>query len=609
MDSATSSGATVYENGAPASVSSNVALLYYYNNTVYQEDAKCQWYEWTGVKWLSTSNPNPAGTPACSPSGSGSSSVSDNSSTTTPLVLYDNKLENGYTNSSWGGTYNFSNTSPVYSGADSISATYSSAYGGLYMISGDKSLAGLDTLHFFINGGTKTGQNVVAQLTTASPGGAGPAIQIMKFCAAGVIPANAWTECKVPLSLLQLPTTYNTMFALTLQDMDGLTWPAMYFDQVSVDDLIPASTPEAPGAAVSASGTMIPAANQIVDSSHNVWTLGVYAGLGTSYSATGQVPGSSHSYTIVATNSAGTSAYSAAVATSTPTGCGPDLTAGNTVASPSSGVTGSSESFSASASNIGNTTATNFPNIFQIADSAMVNTIARVTAGTVSSLSAGGTPAPLSGSYNFGTPGSYNVRACANMNTSGATGISELDTTNDCGSWLPLIIASPSPSCSTLTATPTTVDTGGSVALNWSCSNAASCTAISNSDGFTTGGSVSGSDSATPTVSNGQVTYGMTCGGTNFYFPTVNVVTPAVTISATPDRIAPGGNTVISWTSTNVNSCAVTKNGAAWTSGLNNSSTTVAITGQTTFVITCTTSGSPVSASTLVDVTPGFTEF
>src|ERR1700683_1945770 len=45
-------------------------------------------------------------------------------------VIYDDALENGWENWGWA-TLNYSNTSPVYSGSDSISVTISSAWQGI----------------------------------------------------------------------------------------------------------------------------------------------------------------------------------------------------------------------------------------------------------------------------------------------------------------------------------------------------------------------------------------------------------------------------------------------------------------------------------------------
>ena len=165
------------------------------------------------------------------------------------------------------------------------------------------------------------------------------------------------------------------------------------------------------------------------------------------------------------------------------------------------------------------------------------------------------------------------------------------------------------PACTVLTATPSSISVNGTITLNWTCSNAPSCTAIPNADGFATGGKTTGSSTAIPTTT-GSVTYGLSCGGKTFYFPPVTVTSPNVSITANPTRVDAGGSTTISWTSTNTKSCSVTKNGAAWKSGLNNSGIVDGnITGQVKYTITCTTSHAPVTDSVTVDVVPTFQEF
>ena len=46
------------------------------------------------------------------------------------MIIYDDALENGWENWGWA-TLNYTNTSPVHSGSDSISVTISSANQGI----------------------------------------------------------------------------------------------------------------------------------------------------------------------------------------------------------------------------------------------------------------------------------------------------------------------------------------------------------------------------------------------------------------------------------------------------------------------------------------------
>lgn len=169
------------------------------------------------------------------------------------------------------------------------------------------------------------------------------------------------------------------------------------------------------------------------------------------------------------------------------------------------------------------------------------------------------------------------------------------------------------PSCSVTTASPSAVNIGDTITLNWNC-NTSSCQAITNSDGFTTGGSPNSTGTAIPTANDvPSVKYGMTCGGKTFYFNPVTVYAPSAAINATPTRVKTGGSTTISWSSTDVKSCSVTKNGVAWMTGLYNLGVPdTNITRQTVYVITCTpkVGNNQVPPSTaIVDIAPVFQEF
>ena len=49
------------------------------------------------------------------------------------LLVYTDALASGWQDWSWDTTVNLSNAAPVYSGTASIAATYTSAWGGLYL--------------------------------------------------------------------------------------------------------------------------------------------------------------------------------------------------------------------------------------------------------------------------------------------------------------------------------------------------------------------------------------------------------------------------------------------------------------------------------------------
>ncbi len=166
------------------------------------------------------------------------------------------------------------------------------------------------------------------------------------------------------------------------------------------------------------------------------------------------------------------------------------------------------------------------------------------------------------------------------------------------------------PSCSILTANPDTITAGGTLTLRWECQDAAACTQVANTDGFSTGGALIGTDSTvTPSATSGDVTYGLTCDGTNFLFPSVTVLSPQVSISADPARVRTGNTSTISWSATEVDSCTITGPGLTPNPRSDFSAVTtsqpVTISTQSTYTITCDS----LSDSVTVNIIPVFDEF
>src|SRR6266702_5593847 len=146
---------------------------------------------------------------ACGGQGEGASTtgrlgVSDDSTlrVTSSLWIYNDGLVGGWAD--WTGTWSLvdiANSSPVFWGSRSISVTFAPWSGFLLHNTSAVSTAGFGYLDFVANGGETAGANIVA-FTTFS-GVSGPHISVGSYCAAGNIPANAWTRCRVPLSVLQ----------------------------------------------------------------------------------------------------------------------------------------------------------------------------------------------------------------------------------------------------------------------------------------------------------------------------------------------------------------------------------------------------------------------
>lgn len=190
------------------------------------------------------------------------------------------------------------------------------------------------------------------------------------------------------------------------------------------------------------------------------------------------------------------------------------------------------------------------------------------------------------------------------------------------------------PPTATLSANPSTIDSGQSTTLSWNSSHATSCIAAG---GFSTSGATSGSASTAVLTSNPN-NYQVSCvglGGSAYANTTVTVLIPTTCITTTlgsvatqncdttqtipPIRVLNGDTITVSWNAANVNSCVITKNGVVWqslTAALPSrtiiGSVPNTITTQTTYSISCMNNVSGTVAATaaqVVNVVSSFTEF
>ena len=153
----------------------------------------------------------------------------------------------------------------------------------------------------------------------------------------------------------------------------------------------------------------------------------------------------------------------------------------------------------------------------------------------------------------------------------------------------------------TLTANPAQIQQGAGSTVSWSSTNASACTA---SGGWSGTEPISGSTSVSPASTT---TYTLSCtgsGGSARASATVTVTAtpaPTVTLTANPTQIASGGNSTLSWTSTNASTCTA---GGGWsgtkpTSG----SASVAPANTTNYVLSCTGIGGSTQTAASVTVT------
>jgi hypothetical protein len=164
-------------------------------------------------------------------------------------------------------------------------------------------------------------------------------------------------------------------------------------------------------------------------------------------------------------------------------------------------------------------------------------------------------------------------------------------------------VTSPAPAPTiALTASPSTVISGGSASLTWSASHASACTAS---------GGWSGAEPLSGTQSTGALkassTFTLSCtgpGGTANQSATVSVTQPApsVSLAAGPSTVTSGNAATLTWSSTNATACTAS---GAWsgTQATAGSASTGALTSNSTYTLTCSGSGGSASQSVTVTVT------
>ncbi len=156
------------------------------------------------------------------------------------------------------------------------------------------------------------------------------------------------------------------------------------------------------------------------------------------------------------------------------------------------------------------------------------------------------------------------------------------------------------------TAGTLTVNDTASVSVDWSSTDATTCTPGGTGAGFTTGNNPGGTDPVTRPASGQSRTFTVTCTGPGGVSTpaTVTVTTsaalPTVTLTANPTNVPAGTNTTLTWTSTNATTCTGSNGWSGNKTPVGGGSQSVTVTGDTTYTITCTGPGGssgPVSVS------------
>jgi hypothetical protein len=111
-----------------------------------------------------------------------------------------------------------------------------------------------------------------------------------------------------------------------------------------------------------------------------------------------------------------------------------------------------------------------------------------------------------------------------------------------------------------ISASPTSVQTGGQISLTWNAANAGSCTA----SGAWSGSVATSGTKAVTAGSAGTATYTLTCDSvSNSASVTITAPVPAPTVSITlaPASVATGASSTLTWSSTNTTACTAS---GAW---------------------------------------------
>ena len=142
------------------------------------------------------------------------------------LTVYDDALENGWSDGSYNITLNYFNTSPVHSGSYSISATITAAYGGIQLNHSKMTNSAYASISFWLNGGSSGGQQLqmYANLSTG--------VQSARYYLNAPM-VNTWQQYIVPLAALGVANATN-FTGFVIQDSAGSSEPTFYVDDIQL---------------------------------------------------------------------------------------------------------------------------------------------------------------------------------------------------------------------------------------------------------------------------------------------------------------------------------------------------------------------------------------
>ncbi len=161
----------------------------------------------------------------------------------------------------------------------------------------------------------------------------------------------------------------------------------------------------------------------------------------------------------------------------------------------------------------------------------------------------------------------------------------------------------------TLTASPSTVASGGSSTLTWTVSGSVTSCTASGSSSWSGSKSTSGGSQTISGITT-DLTFTLSCtgpGGTTVQSTSVTVISaPTVSLTATPSSISSGGSSTLTWTvSGSVTSCTASGGWSGSKSTSGGSQSTGSISSATTYSISCTGPGGTSNSSVTINITSG----
>jgi hypothetical protein len=152
-------------------------------------------------------------------------SVSNTSLPPMASAVYDDTLEPGWDNASWGSRVNLFCTSTVHGGRFAIATTITAPFGALQLQNHNLNPAGYQSLSFWISGGPRGCQDLLV-------GAAARGSTATGTYGVAAIPPRTWVHEDVPLSALKMQTTPNCT-SIWIQDQSHTAGQTFYVDDIA----------------------------------------------------------------------------------------------------------------------------------------------------------------------------------------------------------------------------------------------------------------------------------------------------------------------------------------------------------------------------------------